>query len=264
MPARTVNGAAIFYEEAGTGAPPIVLLHSFPLDSRVWEAQREALSDRFRVITPDLRGWGQSKSSDPFTIESYADDVHALLESIGEKRVILGGVSMGGYISMAYAKKYPADLVGLILVDTRAEADTPEGRETRDRMIELVRSKGSEAIATATLPKMFAPATVSSRGDVTDAYRAIATSQSPVTIANALAALRDRPDFRDTLGSIAVPTLILVGDQDATTPPANAETLNKSIPRSQLVTIKNAGHQTPMEQPEQVTAAIRDFASKLA
>jgi pimeloyl-ACP methyl ester carboxylesterase len=263
MPARNINGTSISYEESGVASPPIVLLHGFPLDSRVWTAQRDALSKDRRVITPDLRGFGKSPSADAFTMESIADDVHALLSDLGALPVVLGGLSMGGYAALAYAKKYPTDLKGLILVDTRAEADTPEGRQARDRMIESVRAKGSVAAAEAMMPKMLAPQTPTKMPDVARELRTIMESQPPRTIENALVALRDRPDFRKDLPSIAVPTLILVGEADAITPPAMAEALNKSIPKSQLVTISSAGHMTPMEQPEAVNRAIADFVAKV-
>ena len=263
MPARNVNGTSITFEEAGAGGTPIVLLHGFPLDSRVWKSQRDALSKGNRVITPDLRGFGKSPSADAFTMESIADDVHALLADLGALPLILGGLSMGGYAALAYAKKYPTDLRGLVLIDTRAEADTPEGREARDKMVEVVRTKGSKAVAEAMMGKMLAPDTPGRKPDVARELRTIMESQPPRTIENALAAMRDRPDFRKDLPSIAVPTLIVVGESDAITPPAMAETLNKNIPNSQLVVIKNAGHMTPMEQPDQVNTAIRDFVGKL-
>ena len=263
MPARTVNGTSIYYEEAGQGTPPVVLLHGFPLDSRVWKSQVAALSERNRAVAPDLRGFGQSASSDAFTMESIADDMHALLDEIGALPAILGGLSMGGYTALAYAKKYPTDLTGLLLIDTRAEADTPEGREARQKMIEMVQQKGSPAVAEAMMPKMLAPDTATKLPAVARELRTIMESQPPKTIENALVALRDRPDFRGDLASIAVPTLILVGESDAITPPAMSETLNKSIPNSKLVKISNAGHMTPMEQPEQVSRAIRDFVAKL-
>jgi len=266
MPARNVNGTSISYEESGSGTAggtPIVLLHGFPLDARVWKSQREALSKNHRVITPDLRGFGKSPSADAFTMESIADDVHALLSDLGALPVILGGLSMGGYAALAYAKKYPTDLKGLMLIDTRAEADTPEGREGRQKMIDAVRAKGSTAAAEAMMPKMLAPDTPAKMPDVARELRTIMESQPRRTIENALVALRDRPDFCKDLPSIAVPTLILVGQSDAITPPAMSETLNKNIPKSQLVVIQNAGHMTPMEQPDQVNRAIRDFVKSI-
>src|SRR5439155_15735423 len=156
MPARTVNGAALYYEESGKGTP-LVLLHGFPLDCRVWAKQRPALADRFRVITPDLRGFGQSKSSDSFSIESLADDVHELLKTIGALPCILGGLSMGGYVTLAFAKRYPTDLRGLVLIDTKAEGDTADGKAAREKMIQLAREKGSKAVAEQMMPKMLAP-----------------------------------------------------------------------------------------------------------
>ena len=264
MPARNVNGTSIYYEESGSGAPAVVLLHGFPLDSRVWTAQRDAMGKDRRVITPDLRGFGRSPSVDAFTMESIADDLHALLADLGALPVILGGLSMGGYAALAYARKYPADLAGLLLIDTRAEADTPEAREARQKMIDAVRARGSVAAAEMMMPKMLAPETPSKQPDVARELRTIMESQPPRTIENALIALRDRPDFRKDLASIAVPALILVGEADAITPPAMAETLNKNIANSHLVMVTNAGHMTPMEQPDQVNAAIRDFVAKLA
>ena len=156
MPMRTIDQMAMNYQETGSG-PAVVLLHGFPLDSRVWDAQRQALSDRFRIITPDLRGFGASKSEHAFTIESLADDVHALLSQIGALPCVLGGLSMGGYVSLAYAKKYPTDLRGLMLIDTKAAGDTPEARQGREKMIALARDSGSKAVADQMMPKMVAP-----------------------------------------------------------------------------------------------------------
>src|SRR2546423_4475950 len=121
------NGTTLSYQERGQSARNVVLLHGFPLDSRMWEAQLAALGNAtgaggaYRVIAPDLRGFGQSKSDTPFTIESLADDIHALLSAVGALPTVLVGLSMGGYVALAYAKKYPADLRGVVLVDTKAE-----------------------------------------------------------------------------------------------------------------------------------------------
>ena len=157
MPTGTINGVTLSYTDRGSGTP-LVLLHGFPLDSRIWDQQAADLSGQCRVITPDLRGFGQSKPETPFTIESLADDVHALLESIVALPCVLGGLSMGGYVALAYAKKYPADLKALALIDTKAEGDTPEGKQGRQKMIDLVREKGSPAVAGQMMPRMFAPA----------------------------------------------------------------------------------------------------------
>jgi len=262
MPERNVNGTTISYEEKGQGTP-LVLLHGFPLDSRIWREQIAALSDRFRVIAPDLRGFGKSRSNDPFTMESLADDVHALLADIGALPAILGGLSMGGYVALAYAKKYPTDLRGLMLIDTKAEGDTPQGKEAREKMIELARSQGAKAVAEQMMPKMLAPDADNHRPQVKRELDAVMNAQTPLTIEHALAAMRDRPDSTSLLPSIAVPTLVIVGEHDAITPPAGAEPMSKAIRGSTYVVVRGSGHMAPMEQPQQVTDAIRRFATNL-
>jgi pimeloyl-ACP methyl ester carboxylesterase len=258
MPAKTVNGHTLHYEESGRGTP-LVLLHGFPLDLRIWTKQREALADQFRVITPDLRGFGQSASIATFTLAELAEDVHALLVELKALPCVLGGLSMGGYTVLEYVRKFPADLQGLILIDTKAEGDTPEGKQGRDKMIQLVREKGSPAVAEQMMPKMLAPEAEKNRPAVARELRQIMENCPPLTIEHALAAMRDRTDHTNNLPSIAVPTLIIVGDADAITPPKMAEAMNKAIPRSKLEIIHGAGHMSPMEQPEQVNRALREF-----
>ena len=262
MPQRSVSGTTLNYEERGSGTP-LVLLHGFPLDSRIWREQIAALSDRFRVIAPDLRGFGQSKANDSFSMESLADDVHALLADVQALPCILGGLSMGGYVALAYAKKYPTDLRGLALIDTKAEGDTAEGKAGREKMIELARTQGTKAVAGQMMPKMVAPDADKTRPQVKRELDQIMNAQTPVTIEHALAAMRDRPDLVANLASIAVPTLVIVGEHDAITPPAGAEKMSKAIPKSTYVVIRGAGHMSPMEQPQQVTDALRRFASGL-
>ena len=267
MPTADVNGIDIAFQEKGPwgSAPaPLVLLHGFPLDARVWEAQLSGLSDRFHVLAVDLPGFGQSKSDKPFSIESQADAVHAMLEKLGLLPVVLGGLSMGGYVSLAYAKKYPTDLKGLVLVDTKAEADTPQAREGRDKMVELVRQKGSPAVAEQMMPKMIAAGAEASKPELAKRLRGIMDACPPKTIEHALLAMRDRPDFSWHLASIPVPTLIVVGEADAITPPAMAESMKREIPRATLSVIRGAGHMSPMEQPDQVNEAMRKFLSSFA
>ena len=262
MPQRNVNGIPLSYEERGTGVP-LVLLHGFPLDSRIWREQVAALSDGFRVIAPDLRGFGQSTSEQPFTLESLADDVHALLADLDALPCVLGGLSMGGYVALGYAKKYPSDLLGLALIDTKAEADTAEGKAGREKMIELARSHGAAAVADQMMPKMLAADAATSRPQVKRELDAIMKAQAPLTIQHALTAMRDRPDFVANLPSFTVPALVVVGEHDAITPPAGAEKMSKALHNSTYVVIRGAGHMSPMEQPQQVTDALRRFASEL-
>jgi pimeloyl-ACP methyl ester carboxylesterase len=261
MPMRTINGMAMNYQEKGSGEA-VVLLHGFPLDLRVWDDQREALSDRYRVITPDLRGFGGSRSSEAFTMESLADDMHALLEALGALPCVLGGLSMGGYVALAYAKKYPSDLRGLMLIDTRAEGDTPEGRQGREKMIELAKTSGAKAVADSMMPKMRSEQTAQTRPAVVHRLREIMEACPALTTQHAMAAMRDRADQTANLASIAVPTLIIVGEHDAITPVNMAENM-KRIPRSALQVIAGAGHMTSMEAPGRVSEVMRGFLVQL-
>ena len=263
MDTPTAPTRPLSFTEAGTGAS-LVLVHGFPLDSRMWEAQVRGLSDMARVITPDLRGFGHSPSDDRFTMESQADDLHHLLSEIGALPCTMAGLSMGGYVALAYVRKYPTDLRALALIDTRAEGDSPEGRTGREKMIELVRRSGAEAVVDEMMGKLIAEETVCHRPQVAFSLRKIMQSCSPHAIEHALAAMRDRDDQTSNLASIPVPTLLIVGDCDVITPTSSAELMLSQIPHARLETIGSSGHMSPMEQPAQVTEALRRFLMELA
>ncbi len=262
MATATVNGTTLHYEDRGKGHP-VALLHGFPLDSSVWSAQIEALSARYRVIAPDLRGFGKSPDGGSFSIASLAEDVHALLKQLEALPCVLGGLSMGGYVALAFAREFPADLRGLMLIDTKCEADTAEARDGRDQMIELVRRQGNSGVAERMMPKMLAESHLQTRPDLVKRLRKIMEACPATTIEQALTAMRERPDYRDMLASIPVPALGIVGQFDAITPPDGVKTMCGQIPRSQVVVIRGAGHMSPIEQPEQVTQAIERFLAAL-
>ena len=254
--------SALTFTDEGQGLP-LVLLHGFPLDKHMWDAQVAELSAHWRVIAPDLRGFGQSRPQGPFSIEDLADDVHITLSQLAALPCVLAGLSMGGYVALAFARKYLRDLRGLILVDTKAENDNPQQREGRAKMIDLVRKQGSKAIADEMLPKLVAEDVPKTRPAIAAAVRKMAELCPPTTIEHALAAMRDRPDQSPHLASITVPTLIIVGDLDAITPPPVAEKMHQAIPNSDLVVIKGSGHMSTMEQPAQVNQAITRFMKSL-
>jgi 3-oxoadipate enol-lactonase len=262
MPTIPVVGGEMSYVEKGRGLP-VVLVHGFPLDSTIFSAQLDALSDQYRVITPDLPGFGKSPASGPFTIESMADALDDFMCKVNARGGVLGGLSMGGYVSFAHLVKYPTHLKAVMLIDTKPEADTADGKAGRDKMIDAVRTNGSRAAADAMEPKMLAPDAIKGRPELVKRVRTVMESCPAQTIVHALEAMRDRCDYRANLASIAVPTLIVVGDQDVITPVKGAEAMNKEIPHSRLAVIKGSGHLSPMEQPEQVTRAIREFLQSL-
>lgn len=258
MPLREINGVSFSFDDRGSGIP-LVLLHGFPLDRRMWGEQMEDSSLRGRRLAIDLPGFGQSQPPRPFTIPSLAQSVRELLAQLDALPCVLAGLSMGGYIALNFAREFLSDLRALILMDTRAEADTAQGKENRQKMIDLVRAKGSAAIAEQMQPKLLSPDTVAHRPNQVRALRQMMESVPAQTIEHALSAMRDRPDMTEALASIAVPTLILVGDADAITPPDVARGMQKKMPDADMVIIAGAGHMSPLEQPAQVNRAMGNF-----
>ena len=262
MPHAAVNGTNLYYHESGRGLP-VVLVHGFPLDHHIWHKQVHDLAPLCRVITPDLRGFGQSTGGGSFTIASLAEDLYLLLSQIHALPCVLGGLSMGGYVALAYERHYAATLRGLMLIDTRAGADSPEGRTGRDAMIEVAKTQGSVAIADKMLPKMVAGGNVDNSAEAVREVKSIMDACPAQTIQYALAAMRDRIDYTPTLQRIAAPTLIIAGEMDVLVPPAQAEEMHKSIRGSTISMIPGAGHIAPMERPREVSRAIRHFLTTL-
>lgn len=253
----------IAYEDQGTG-PVVVLLHAFPLDSSMYRHQMGALSDQFRVIAPDLPGFGESAVSAGLTVDAIADVAAELLDHLGvNERVVVGGVSMGGYVALAFTRLYPQRVRALVLADTKADPDDEEGRANRDRMIQLATDQGAGAVIDQILPKMLGPGTAASQPQVAQFVRATGARQKAEGIAAALRALRDRPDARPGLAHISFPTLVLVGEEDAITPPDKARELAENIPNARLVTISDAGHLSNLENPTAFTNALREFLDGL-
>jgi pimeloyl-ACP methyl ester carboxylesterase len=242
--------------EMGAGAP-VVLLHGYPLDGAMWSGVARAMAGRFRVLKPDLPGRGETAAPSEGRLEDYADFVQAVLEALPGPAG-LAGFSMGGYVSLALTRRRPERLAALALVDTRAAEDDAAGKAKRDEAIATVRAAGVGPIADAMLPRLLGPQSLSNR-DLVDRVRRIMLRQKPETVAADLAAMRDRPDARDVLPGIAVPTLVVVGEQDALTPPADSQAMAAAIPGARLTTIPGAGHLAPMERPGAVAAALGEF-----
>jgi len=253
----------IAFEDRGTGTV-LVLLHAFPLDSSMWRSQVADLASHRRVIAPDFPGFGGSAVSAGLTVDSAADIVAELLDHLGvNERVIVGGLSMGGYVALAFARLYPQRLGGLILADTKADPDDDAGRAARDKSIQLVTDRGPNALIDQLLPKLLSPTTAAQKPDVVNTVREIATRQPNEGIVAALKALRDRPDANSGLPHVSVPTLVLVGEQDGITPPDKAKVLADSIPNTRLVSIPDAGHLANLENESVFNAAVREFLNSM-
>ncbi|MGH9901172.1 MAG: alpha/beta fold hydrolase [Pyrinomonadaceae bacterium] len=251
------------YAEAGQGAP-VVLLHGYPFNHSLWREQVEVLQDSYRVITPDLRGHGQTAATDsPATMEEMAQDVAALLDELGVKRVVMGGLSMGGYVALAFHRLFPLRVRALVLADTRATADTEEARRGREESAAKALSEGMGSIADAMLPKLLAPSTLETRPDIAARVREMMTGTKPEGAAAALRGMAVRKDQTDMLPEIFAPTLIIVGSEDAITPPADAESMRREIRGSRLIVIEGAGHVSNLERPAEFNRALVDFLDAL-
>jgi pimeloyl-ACP methyl ester carboxylesterase len=237
----------------------LLLLHAFPLDARQWAPQRADLAAAAALHTPDLPGFGASSDPPLRSLDDLARALHARTRTMD--RFVLGGLSMGGYVALAYLRLFGTGrLAGLILADTRADPDTDAARCARDESIALVRSEGGSALADRQLPRMFAgPLDSAPARAASDLMRA----QRPDTVVAALEALRDRPDARPQLAALAVPALVLCGAADAVTPPGEMRKLSDLLPNSRFVLLPEAGHLSNLEAPAAFSAAVRDFLRSL-
>jgi len=238
----------------------LLLLHAFPLNARMWDGQLALADTGWRVIAPQLRGFdGGSDDPPAASVDDYAGDVIDLLDTLHVTQAVVGGLSMGGYVAFAMLRHAARYIQGLILADTRSQADTPEGIAGRTRMLQLVQDKGPSAIADEMVPKLLGETTRKTCPAVAEQVRSLALASSAEAIAGALRALMTRPDSTPLLRTIHVPTLIVVGDEDTVTPPAAAEDMHRGIAGSELVRIPQAGHLTNLEQPELFNAALAAF-----
>ena len=256
----TVNGVSLAIETRGSG-PAVVFIHGFPLDRNVWRHQLDTLTG-YRRIAYDLRGLGQSDAPDlGYSMAMYADDLAGLLDALGEDRVVLCGLSMGGYIAFEFIRRFRTRVRGLVLMDTRAEADSAEGRKSRDALVAKVRDQGAMAAAEAMLPRFFTPAVPP---EIIQSVRTMILDAPVPGIVGALIAMRDRLDSTPLLGTLlGIPTLVVVGQEDVITPPPISESMASAVPEGRLVEIPGAGHLPCVEQPVPTTRAILKFLQTL-
>ena len=246
--------------EAGSGLP-LVLLHAFPLSSAMWLSQRNDLGEVARIVTPDLRGFGGSVLGyDEPSVDHMADDVAALLDGLGLDKVVLGGLSMGGYVAMAFVRRHPQRLRGLVLADTRASADAEEGRANRLRIADVLDDTATtQVLVDDVLPALTGETTQATRAMVQGRVRALVEGAPPAAAAWAERAMAARPDSFDTLRAVDVPTLVVVGDEDTLTPPADSEAMVEALPDAKLVVVPGSGHLTAVEAPAEFDVAVRSY-----
>lgn len=236
---------------------PLLLIHAFPMDSRMWRPQLDAFTPTIRVLAPDLRGFGRNQRSPLFeSVDQHAKDLVALLDQSSAPRALVVGLSMGGYIALAMARRHPHRVAGLLLADTRAEPDDNATQHQRDGLIAQVRSVGTSLLPNVMIPKLLAP----SCDDATRNFlRGIILEQDPSGVAAALLALRNRPDARGGLFQIHCPTALVCGELDELTPPSVMQGLADGIEGSRLTIVPGAGHMSNLEAPAFFNQVLSDL-----
>lgn len=254
-----INEIEIDYRDAGSGVP-VVFIHAFPLNQSMWDDQLSHLRDHCRVISLDLRGFGGSDAPNGvYSIDEMAADVRGLMTALEIDRAVLVGLSMGGYIALAFFRNYPEAVRGLVLADTRAGADTQEARERRLNSALKAEREGSRAISEDMVPLLLGRTTMETRPSVVERVRTMIEGNSPQGIAGAQRAMAERRDSTNMLSVIDVPVLIVVGSEDTLTPVTEAERMRNGIRGALLRIIDDAGHLSNIEKPEEFNAALIDF-----
>jgi pimeloyl-ACP methyl ester carboxylesterase len=259
----TLGGTEIDYDVQGKG-PAVVFLHAFPLGRFMWDGEAEVLAGRHRVVRFDARGFGGTPpGGGPLTMDRIADDAAALMGHLGIERAVVAGCSMGGYASLAFVRRHPEKLAGLVLQDTRAGADTAEARANRAALASRVLEEGAAAAADAFLPKLVGETTHRENSDLVARLRERILVTSPLGIAEALHGLGTRADSRETLGHVQVPALVVVGEEDVLTPPEESEAMAAAIDGSRLEVIPRAGHLSNLENPSAYQEVLTRFLDAL-
>jgi pimeloyl-ACP methyl ester carboxylesterase len=258
----TVGGREMRYLESGKGRP-LVLIHAFPLSADMWRRQLDRVPDGWRFVAPDLRGFGPSAVDDqPLTMDDYANDVLGLMDAAAIETAVIGGLSMGGYVTFALFRLAPGRFAGVVLADTKAQADTEAGVAARRALLETLRAGGVSAVADSMMTMVVGETTRRENPQVMTWVRELMEANKPEAIAAAVHALMGRPDSTPDLGRIRCPALVIVGEEDTVTPSADAELLARTIPATELVALPRAGHLSNLEVPEDFSGALTRFLSR--
>src|SRR5437588_13009589 len=259
----TSGDAEICYELLGSG-PPVVLLHPFPANHEFWRPVSHALVSRYRLILPDLRGHGESGVGDGSALlEKHAEDIARILDHADVGRVPFVGVSIGGYIFFEFWRRFRGRIAALVLCNTKAPADTPEGKASRLQAANDVLERGTEPFFESMIPRLLGKSTREARPDLVEGALRMMRQMSPADVAQVQRGMAARPDSVETLKTINVPTLLVTGDEDLMTGVKEAELMRQHINGSQLRVIPKAGHYSPWEQPRDAANILRQFLDGL-
>jgi pimeloyl-ACP methyl ester carboxylesterase len=266
VPFAEVGGIRLHYLDEGAGEPAVVLLHAFPLSSAMWEPQVAALQERWRVVAPDLRGFGRSQVPEDrsaYSMEAFADDVAGLLDHLGLGRVVVVGLSIGGYIAFSLLRRHRPRVAALVLADTRDRPDSPEVAERRTRQQAALSQGGKAAVVDELLAGLAGDSTRRDHPEVVARIRALMEPAAAPALIGALEAMKQRPDASGELYAIGVPTLFVVGDEDAGSPPDVARAMHEEVPGSQLEIVPGAGHVSNLAAPDVFNQALVRFLESL-
>jgi len=246
---------SLHYLDQGKG-PTVLLIHAFPLNHAMWEPQLVALTPRFRVIAPDIRGFGQSQPPSAWTMDEMADDLNELLDNLNIKDCVVAGVSMGGYIALPFWSKYPQRVRKLVLANTRARADTETEKLARDDMIAALQQNGAIILPDRMLPRLLQP---NPSVEVVRNVRAMIEDVNPAAASYAVMAMRDRSDFSSALSRIQCPVMVVTGENDLVVRPEDSRAMADAIPGARFVQVSNSGHLSNLENPAEFNCALLDF-----
>ena len=265
MPSFSAGGVNLNYEDTGGDGVPVLLVHAWPLRSEMWRSQMDTLDGVRRVLAPDLKGFGSSDAPDDvqvYSMDSYADELAATLDDAGAERAVVVGLSIGGYIAFALWRRHRERIAALVLADTKAEADPPEAVERRSGQQEQVSTQGITGLVQALPDALLAGTTRDKKPDVVEKVRSLMMNPAAGYV-GALEAMKRRPDSTQDLAAIDVPTLVVVGEEDALTPPDAARNLERRIPDARLVVVPEAGHLSNLEAPDAFNGALAEFLGEV-
>ncbi len=258
-----INGISLAYDDRGTGLP-LLLIHGFPLSRSIWAPQLTALQGEFRVIAPDLRGFGESDAPDgPYSMDCFADDMIGLLDHLGIDRAVVGGMSMGGYVLMNMLARYPQRVSAACFMVTRAGADDEAGKERRLTLAREVLAKGPRIVTDAFNTILFSSRAGEGSSALSAEVGSIMARTSSRGLAGGLLAMRERPDFTPRLADVHIPSLVIGAEFDQAIPPEESRLLAEKLPHARLVIVPDAGHMAGMENPAVVNRELRLFLASL-
>jgi len=250
-----LKSGTVSYVDAGIG-PAVLLIHAFPLNNTMWTSQVAALSSRFRVVAPDIRGFGESQPASAWTMEEMADSLNEFLDKLDVQDSAVAGVSMGGYISLSFWSKYPKRVRQLVLSNSRARADNDAEKNARNEMIAAIEQSGAAILPDRMLPRLLQP---NPPAGIVRQVRNMIESTSPAAAIYAVMAMRDRMDFSSMLHRIECPTMVITGENDVIIRMEDSRAVADAISGARFVTIPNSGHLSNLENPEAFNAALLSF-----